>query len=178
MLQKVIDAFKFALEKHSGQLRKDNSTPYIVHPFRVFMFLADKSKVYNEQVLAAAFLHDVLEDTKTDYDDLRKEFGEEIADMVADLTKDKRLPEKKRERTFNEKLANANWKVKIIKLADIYDNVSDMKNWKGKSTEKLSKLRQKREQLKFISKNLSRDYERIVQVVLKKINQMEKSLAR
>ncbi len=174
---KVVKAFEFALERHSGQLRKDGSTPYIVHPFRVFMFLADKAKIYDETVLAAAFLHDLIEDTKTDYDELQKEFGKDIANIVAVLSKDKRLPEKTRERSFNGQLEHASWKAKVIKLADIYDNVLDIKNWKmGSRSEKISLLKEKCDQMKFLRKNIPIRYEQIVKRVLSEINQMQKHM--
>jgi guanosine-3',5'-bis(diphosphate) 3'-pyrophosphohydrolase len=164
-LQTIVKAFQYALERHAGQLRKDNSTPYIVHPFRVFLWLADEAKIYDEKVLAAAFLHDLIEDTTTDYDDINKEFDKEIADIVSVLTKDKSLPERIRERRFNEKLANADWKAKVVKLADVYDNLCDMENWNINKMEKLSKLKEKREQLKFVGRNLPDKYEHILKSV-------------
>lgn len=175
-MEKVINAFKFALERHSGQLRKDGSTPYIVHPFRIFLWLADEGKIYDENVLAAAFLHDLIEDTKTDYDDIMKGFRDkEIANIVAVLTKDKTLPEKVREKMFNQKLKNASWKSKVIKLADIYDNLCDMDSWSAPKSEKISKLAEKQEQLKFLKENLPERYERIFKIVEK---QLRKTRAR
>ncbi len=164
-MQTIVKAFQYALERHAGQLRKDNSTPYIVHPFRVFLWLADEAKIYDENVLASAFLHDLIEDTNTDYDDINKEFDKEIADIVSVLTKDKSLPERVRERRFNEKLANADWKAKVVKLADVYDNLCDMENWNINKMEKISKLKEKREQLMFIGRNLPDKYEHILKIV-------------
>jgi (p)ppGpp synthase/HD superfamily hydrolase len=164
-LQTIVKAFQYALERHAGQLRKDNSTPYIVHPFRVFLWLADEGKIYDENVLASAFLHDLIEDTNTDYDDINKEFDKEIADIVSVLTKDKSLSERIRERRFNEKLADADWKGKVVKLADVYDNLCDMDSWDINKMEKLSKLKEKREQLAFLRRNLPDKYEHILKIV-------------
>ena len=169
-MQKIVKAFKFALERHAGQLRKDNSTPYIVHPFRVFLWLADEGKIYDENVLAASFLHDLIEDTKTDYDDIMNKFRDkEIADIVAVLTKDKTLSEKVREKMFNKKLKNAGWKAKVIKLADIYDNLCDMDSWQAPKSEKISRLVEKQEQLKSLKANLPERYERIFKIVEKQL---------
>lgn len=173
MLQIVADAFKFALEGHVGQQRKDGSTPYIVHPFRVFLFLLNEAGIHDETVLAAAFLHDLIEDTDTDYDDLNEKFGNEIADIVAVLSKDKRLPEKTREQRFNKQLANASWKAKIVKLADIYDNLCDMQNWNPPKSKIVSTLREKLEQVKFLRKNLPNRYRPLVKRVLGRLNEMQ-----
>jgi guanosine-3',5'-bis(diphosphate) 3'-pyrophosphohydrolase len=173
-LEKVTKAFAYALERHAGQLRKDYSTPYIVHPFRVFLWLADEAKVYDETVLASAFLHDLIEDTKTDYDELNDKFGKDVADIVATVSKDKRLPENTREKKFNDRLQKASWKAKIVKLADIYDNVQDMKNWrKGSRSEKISKLKEKHKQLVFIGKNLPDRYKPLLELVVRKLNQTQ-----
>ncbi len=164
-MQTIAKAFQYALERHAGQLRKDNSTPYIVHPFRVFLWLADEAKIYDENVLSAAFLHDLIEDTSTDYDDINNEFNKEVADIVSVLTKDKSLPEHVREKKYNEKLLNASWKAKVVKLADMYDNLCDMSNWNIDKREKLIKLKEKREQLRFIARNLPGKYEHILKIV-------------
>jgi guanosine-3',5'-bis(diphosphate) 3'-pyrophosphohydrolase len=76
-------------------------------------------------LLAAALLHDLIEDTSADYDEVAEEFGTEVADIVAYLTKDMRLPEPEREEEYDRRLAEASWQVRLIKLADVYDNLSD-----------------------------------------------------
>jgi guanosine-3',5'-bis(diphosphate) 3'-pyrophosphohydrolase len=82
----------------------------------------------DRQALMAAALHDTVEDTNTDFDELKETFGEEVASWVAALSKDKRLPEEQRERAYAEALARAPWQVKACKLADVYDNVMDSLN--------------------------------------------------
>ena len=79
----------------------------------------------DETVLAAALLHDVLEDTTADYDDLLEQFGREVADLVVCLSKDKRIVEPQREAAYDEQLAAGPWPAKLIKLADVYDNLAD-----------------------------------------------------
>ncbi len=120
------EAAAMAARVHRKQTRKDpKETPYFSHPARVALTVAAKFGCTDETVLAAAFLHDVLEDTRVDYDDLLRKFDKEIADTVAALSKDSRLVEPERERKYDEELSNANWKTKLIKLADVYDNLAD-----------------------------------------------------
>jgi guanosine-3',5'-bis(diphosphate) 3'-pyrophosphohydrolase len=106
-------------------MRKDGLTPYIAHPFRVALTVRDLFGVDDPAALCIALLHDVIEDTNTDYDDLHAEFGPEIAEAVAHLTKDKRLPEAEREIAFCEQIDRGGWRVRLVKLADAYDNLSD-----------------------------------------------------
>ncbi len=70
--------------------------------------------------------HDVLEDTTCDFEDLETAFGREVADMVAALSKDSRLPEPEREKRYDERLAAAPSGVRLIKLADVFDNLTDV----------------------------------------------------
>jgi (p)ppGpp synthase/HD superfamily hydrolase len=120
------EAAAMAARVHRNQPRLDKKkTPYFSHPARVALTLAVKFGCTDDNVLAAAFLHDVLEDTLVDYDDLRHKFNEEIADTVAALSKDSRLVEPERERKYDEELSKASWKTMLIKLADVYDNLAD-----------------------------------------------------
>jgi guanosine-3',5'-bis(diphosphate) 3'-pyrophosphohydrolase len=121
----LLESISFAARAHHGQLRKDGRTPYVSHVFRVSLLVRQIFGMDDESVLAAAVLHDTVEDTTTDFDDLQKEFGAEIAAWVADLSKDKRLPESEREKAYEARLAQAGWQVKVCKLADIYDNLMD-----------------------------------------------------
>lgn len=121
----VLDAIAFATRQHAGQLRKDNVTPYISHPLRVMTILSTSFGVDDPETLAAAVLHDVIEDTKVDYDDLYEQFGQRVAEYVALLTKDSRLPEETREERYLQGIADGPIEVKLCKLADAYDNVLD-----------------------------------------------------
>jgi len=121
----LLEAISFAARAHQGQLRKDGRTPYVSHVFRVGLVVRQVFGIEDESVLTAAVLHDTVEDTTTDFDDIQNEFGAEIAGWVADLSKDKRLPESEREKAYEARLAQAPWQVKICKLADIFDNLMD-----------------------------------------------------
>jgi guanosine-3',5'-bis(diphosphate) 3'-pyrophosphohydrolase len=115
----------FAARAHQGKLRKDGATPYVSHVFRVCLVLRHLFGIDDPQALMAAALHDTVEDTDTDFDALQEAFGAEVAGWVAILSKDKRLPEERRELSYAEALARAPWQVQACKLADIYDNVID-----------------------------------------------------
>jgi guanosine-3',5'-bis(diphosphate) 3'-pyrophosphohydrolase len=80
------------------------------------------------EVLAAAVLHDTIEDTTTDYDEILERFGPRVAGFVALLTKDKRLPEEEREERYFAALAAAPLEVKLCKLGDTYDNLTDSRS--------------------------------------------------
>ena len=118
-------ASAFAARAHRHQLRKDGRTPYYSHCVRVAMTVALKFGCADDKVLAAALLHDVIEDTQADYDDVLHHFGPEVADLVAAMTKDMRLVESQRESAYDAQLADGPWEARLIKLADVYDNLAD-----------------------------------------------------
>lgn len=118
-------AASFAARAHQGQVRKDAMTPYVAHPFRVAMTVRHVFGCDDPVCLASALLHDVIEDCGIDYDDLIAEFGKDVADCVAALSKDPRLPEDRREPDYDEALRRADWRAKLVKLADAYDNTCD-----------------------------------------------------
>ena len=126
--RRLLEALSFAARAHQGQLRKDGRTPYVSHVFRVSLIVRQLFGVEDSAVLTAAVLHDVIEDTNTDFDNLEEQFGREIAGWVSALSKDKRLPEAEREKDYEAQLSQAPWQVKICKLADIYDNLTDAIN--------------------------------------------------
>ena len=118
-------AAAFATKAHQHQFRKDGATPYVSHPVRVAMTVMQVFGCDDEIAIAAALLHDTIEDTKTDYDDLLHEFGKQVADSVSALTKNMLLPERLREKDYDRRLAGADWRARLVKLADQYDNYTD-----------------------------------------------------
>ena len=127
-IQLIQRAISFAARQHRYQRRKDDRTPYVAHPFRVFFVVRHVFGIEDPVALCAAVLHDTIEDTTTDYDDLIQQFGEEVADAVAALTKDMRLGNDKREKAYDKQLAEASWQARAVKLADVYDNFCDSPN--------------------------------------------------
>jgi GTP pyrophosphokinase len=86
----IARALAKAAEAHAGQIRNGSGgLPYIEHPRMVAATLAARD--YDEQTLAAALLHDVVEDSDTTVEDLRGEFGGPIADLVATLSDDQSI---------------------------------------------------------------------------------------
>ena len=73
-------AIKFAVDSHKNTKRKGNLIPYIVHPMEAMSIVATITE--DQELLAAAALHDVIEDTDVTYDELKKEFGKRVADIV------------------------------------------------------------------------------------------------
>lgn len=116
------DAASFAARAHQFHTRKDGRTPYVAHVYRVAMTVRDVFGCDDPIALAAAMLHDTIEDTPTDYDDIERAFGRRVADCVSALTKNMLLPERQREPDYDRRLAKADWRARLIKLADVYDN--------------------------------------------------------
>jgi (p)ppGpp synthase/HD superfamily hydrolase len=121
----LLEAVSFAARAHQGQLRKDGTTPYAAHPCRVVLVLRHVFGIDDPDALTAALLHDTIEDTNTDFDDLEEKYGAKVASWVSTLSKDKRLPDDEREAAYAAGLAAASWQVKVCKLADVFDNLMD-----------------------------------------------------
>jgi guanosine-3',5'-bis(diphosphate) 3'-pyrophosphohydrolase len=126
----LLEAVSFAARAHRHQLRKDDKTPYAAHVFRVCLVLRHVFGISDPAALTAAALHDTIEDTTTDYDNLAEHFGDEVAGWVALLSKDKRQPEEAREEAYLAALAGAPWQVKACKLADLFDNLMDSSHFR------------------------------------------------
>ncbi len=119
-------AAAFAARMHANHARKDGRTPYFSHPARVAMTVRDTFGLDDPDAIAAAFLHDTIEDTPADYDDIADRFGTAVADLVAALTKNMLLPEAQREADYDARLAAADWRARLVKLADVLDNAEDL----------------------------------------------------
>ncbi|MBR9802348.1 MAG: HD domain-containing protein [Rubinisphaera brasiliensis] len=124
----LANAISYAARAHGGQWRKDKQTPYFAHPVRVMTIVCREFGVSDENILSAAVLHDIIEDTTRDYENISFHFGTEVADLVACLSKDPRLPEAERERKYDEQLEQGPWEARLIKLADCQDNFTDAIN--------------------------------------------------
>ncbi|MDP7008247.1 MAG: HD domain-containing protein [Phycisphaerales bacterium] len=119
------EAAAFASEAHKHQTRNDGR-PYVSHCFRVAMTVRMVFGFDDPEVIAAALLHDTIEDCDVDYDDILELFGRTVADNVAVMTKDMRLEEEIREIAYDKQLAEGPWQGRLIKLADVYDNLTDI----------------------------------------------------
>ena len=123
----LLKALSFAAHKHRDQRRKDaEASPYINHPIALAEVLAGEGGITDLEVLAAALLHDTIEDTATTPEELRQHFGERIAGMVAEVTDDKSLPKAERKRLQVEHAAVVSPGAKLVKLADKICNLRDV----------------------------------------------------
>jgi len=123
----IIRAAAFAAHKHRNQRRKDaDASPYINHPLALANILANEGGVTDPVALAAALLHDTVEDTDTSIDELIEAFGEAVANTVAEVTDDKRLAKPERKRMQIEHAAHISTPAKLVKLADKISNVRDV----------------------------------------------------
>ena len=132
-------AVSFAARSHHGQFRDDGETPYIAHPLRVALVIRHVFGCDDAVTLETAILHDTIEDTPVDYDDIEENFGREVADAVAAMTKNMLLRYEAREADYDARLAKADWRARLVKLADCYDNLSDVAG-KRKPARSLSNL--------------------------------------
>lgn len=129
--RRYAEALLFAIEKHRIQTRRDG-TPYIAHPIRVAESLRTIGGIQDEDVVIAGLLHDLIEDTETDFDGIESRFGPRVAGLVAEMTADMRLPKQERRRQQVIHIRTASREAKTIKLADRYDNLTDMNGFSEK----------------------------------------------
>lgn len=123
----ILRAVAFAAHKHRDQRRKDkDASPYINHPIALAIVLWEEGGVRDPAVIASALLHDTLEDTETSWQELRGEFGEEIADVVLEVTDTKWIKKEVRKRLQVARAAHSSEKAKLVKLADKICNVRDI----------------------------------------------------
>lgn len=130
-MAKLLDrAIEFAAVKHAGQERKGTTIPYITHVIEAMEIVSRMTE--DEEIRAAAVLHDTLEDTETTKEELIEAFGQRVADLVAAESEDKRkdLPEEEtwliRKTETIEHLKKASAEVKMIALGDKLSNIRAM----------------------------------------------------
>ena len=129
-------AFQYAYDGHNGQNRKSGE-PYITHPLHVALYLCELN--FDKETIAAALLHDLIEDTDISYEDLKKEFGEEVADIVDGVTKLDKIKYSSNEEAKADAIRkmviamSKDIRVLILKLADRLHNIQTIEyhqDWK------------------------------------------------
>jgi (p)ppGpp synthase/HD superfamily hydrolase len=133
---------KYEIKKNKGQYRKNNKTPYWHHLQDVVKNL-EMMGIKDESILCSGWLHDSIEDTSSDFDDVSKNFGKKIAQIVSDLTKETRLPKNQQEKNYLKQLSTSSWQSKVVKFADILANVSDLKNSELNQKQKIIQVKYK-----------------------------------
>lgn len=119
----VEKARKIATQAHEGQKRKSEDVPFISHPLAVATILEELG--FGEKVIAAALLHDVLEDTVVSEEELRNAVGDEITNIVVAVSEDKSLEWEDRKKQYIETVASASEEVKAVSVADKIHNARD-----------------------------------------------------
>jgi hypothetical protein len=121
----LVKAADFAARKHIDQKRKGKGQPYIVHPIGVARILSAEADIQEPLVLAAAMLHDTIEDTDATEAELRAEFGDEITDVVLEVSDDKSLPKAARKRAQIDHAPHMSREATLVKMADKLYNLRD-----------------------------------------------------
>jgi (p)ppGpp synthase/HD superfamily hydrolase len=170
----LFDAVGFAARAHRHQLRKDRETPYVSHVFRVCLVVRHVFGFDDPRLLAAALLHDTIEDTPTDCDDVIARFGSDVARWVAALTKDMRLPHDEREAAYLTVLAEAEWPVKVCKLADLYDNLADSRHLSPEG--RIRTVAKSRSYLEAIGQGMTAAVEPAFRLVEERLARLESSI--
>lgn len=120
-------AFHFAALRHAHQRRKgDAAEPYLNHLAEVADLVAEATGGRDPSLVAAALLHDVVEDTDTTLAEVAAMFGEDVAGLVAEATDDKTLPKAERKRLQVEHAPSHSRRAKVLKLADKTSNLRNL----------------------------------------------------
>jgi (p)ppGpp synthase/HD superfamily hydrolase len=123
----VLRAADSAARWHLHQRRKGAAQePYVTHLIEVATLVANATGGSDPNLLAAALLHDAIEDQKVPREEIAAQFGSDVADLVAEVTDDKKLPKAERKRLNIEHAANLTPRAKILKLADKISNLRSM----------------------------------------------------
>ncbi len=117
-------AARLAVSAHKEQKRKGDQTPYIVHPFMVALKLAKHN--FSETVIAAALVHDVLEDTDCSEEELRQVLGNELLEIVKAVTNDNTLSWEAKKRHYIETVRNGTEAAKAVSVADKIHNIETL----------------------------------------------------
>ncbi len=121
--ERIYRAMNMAAASHAGQVRKVSKVPYIVHPFGVGLMLQRAG--FEEDVVIAGLLHDVVEDTKVTLPEIRTTFGDYVGDLVEALTDPPGLSYRNLKEHQYQRFLNATPEVKAIKAADMLYNLYD-----------------------------------------------------
>ncbi|WLR49431.1 HD domain-containing protein [Halobacillus litoralis] len=116
----------FAAKAHQGQKRKNSSEDYVVHPIRVAEILEHAG--FREKVICAGYLHDVVEDTPYTLQDIEREFGLDVRDLVAAHTEDKSKSWQERKQHTIDTVREGSFELKALIIADKLDNLRSLQS--------------------------------------------------
>jgi (p)ppGpp synthase/HD superfamily hydrolase len=122
----AVAATRFAQEQHAGQRREADRASFMLHPLEVASLL--ELARYPDHVIAAAILHDVLEDTDAERAELESRFGREVADLVAAVSDDPSIPEEEeRKAEVRERVREAGGYAAVVFAADKISKVRELR---------------------------------------------------
>ena len=139
---RILEAYKQCRLNHSNQLRRSGE-PYFVHPYEVACILADME--LDSDSIIAGLLHDVIEDTPVEYEQIKEKFGEQVAMLVEGVTKLDKIKCISKEEAHVENLRKMFFamakdiRVVLIKLADRLHNMRTLKHMKAEKQLEKSK---------------------------------------
>ena len=140
MMDKVTRAIEFAAKAHDGMCRKKDKTPYILHPLEAAVIVGTMTD--DQEIISAAVLHDVVEDTGITIEEIEENFGTRIRRLVESETEDKRadLPPEdtwriRKEESLNELKNNKDVAVQMLWLGDKLANMRSFYRMKRKEGE-------------------------------------------
>jgi len=120
------DAASFANDLHVGQFRKSSGEPYIKHPLYTYKILK-KIGIKDREILIASLLHDTIEDTHITYNEIKRKFSKNVADMVKNVSSNKKKIEIiGKPEYLLDKMIKLDDNSLLIKLADRLQNLSDI----------------------------------------------------
>ena len=126
-LELIDYAIYYATRAHNGQKRKsDKDVDMIFHPFTVAMLIQRAGG--SDEAVIAGVLHDVVEDTPYSLEDVRKEFGDRVADIVLEVSEKKELPWDERKQEAIDRIKTASFDGKLVECADKVSNLETMYN--------------------------------------------------
>ena len=117
-------AIRIAISAHGDQIRKNDGSPYFIHPLMVGFKL--KENDFSDTVVAAGIAHDILEDTDVTEDELREILGDEVVDIVTVVSHDDSLSWNDKKKGYVEQLRNASEEAKAVSVADKIHNAESM----------------------------------------------------
>lgn len=117
----IQEAAGFAAEAHKGAVRKGTKLPYIVHPMEVALIVSVMTD--DPEVIAAAYLHDVIEDAGVTYEELQSRFGTRVADLVQAESEDKSKSWQERKQATIHHMQHASHEAKMIAFGDKLSNL-------------------------------------------------------
>jgi len=121
----IVDAFAFATHAHGTQKRDDRGDPYIAHLAEVAALCA-RHEPFDPVLVAGAVLHDTLEDTGVSEAELRERFGDEVTELVLEVTDPDGLKKSERRARQVAHMLTASDRARILKIADKTSNVGEL----------------------------------------------------